>query len=118
MAGTASDLLRFLDTLRRGGAPILSGATVEQLGSAHVGPEAQTQGPGWGFGYGGAVLVDPRAASTPQAGGTLQWGGVYGHTWFVDRRNGLTVVLLTNTALEGMSGALPREVRDAVYAGD
>ena len=118
MVGTADDVARALAAFRGEGAGFLSKDAATRAATDHVGAHAATQGPGWGFGYGGAVLVDPRAASTPQAGGTLQWGGVYGHTWFVDRRNGLTVVLLTNTALEGMSGALPREVRDAVYAGD
>jgi hypothetical protein len=33
----------------------------------------------------------------------------------VDPASRLTVVALTNTAFEGMSGAFPREIRDAVY---
>jgi CubicO group peptidase (beta-lactamase class C family) len=115
MVGTAGDFLKFLETLRTGGAPLLSASTVEQLGSAQVGPEAQTQGPGWGFGYIGAVLVDPAKARSPQAVGTWQWGGAYGHNWFVDPQRRLTVVALTNTAFEGMSGAFTFSVRDAVY---
>ena len=71
--------------------------------------------PGWGFGFGGAVLVDPSAASTPQSPGTWQWGGVYGHSWFVDPQRRLTVVALTNTALEGLYGRFPIDVRDAIY---
>ena len=76
-----------------------------------------TQGPGWGFGYGWAVLIDPAAAQSPQSPGTLQWGGAYGHSWFVDPVRRLSVVALTNTALEGMAGAFPASIRDAVYAG-
>jgi CubicO group peptidase (beta-lactamase class C family) len=82
---------------------------------AHVGADAQTQGPGWGFGYGGALLVDPTAAGSAQSPGTMQWGGVYGHTWFVDPARELTVVALTNTSLEGLFGLYPAAVRDAVY---
>lgn len=115
MVGTAGDFLKFLETLRKGGAPVLPMSTVEQLGSAQVGPEAQTQGPGWGFGFIGAVLVDPAKAQTPQSAGTWQWGGAYGHNWFVDPQRRLTVVALTNTAFEGMSGAFTVSVRDAVY---
>lgn len=115
MVGTAGDFLKFLEALRTGGAPLLSGATVEQLSSAQVGPEAQTQGPGWGFGFAGAVLVDPAKARSPQSAGTWQWGGAYGHNWFVDPQRRLTVVALTNTAFEGMSGAFTVSVRDAVY---
>lgn len=115
MAGTAGDVLTFLEAIRTGGAPILRAETVERMASDQVGAEAETQGPGWGFGHGWAVLVDPAPTGTPQAAGTLQWGGAYGHSWFVDRANALTVVALTNTAFEGMSGAFPAEIRDAVY---
>ena len=69
---------------------------------------AQAEGPGWEFGFGGAVLIDPKAAGTPQAPGTLQWNGAYGHKWFIDPANALTVVALTNTAFEGMIGPLHR----------
>lgn len=115
MAGTAGDVLRFLEAIRAGGAPILDAGTVEMMATDHVGMGAGTQGPGWGFGYGWAVLVDPAPTGTPQAQGTLQWGGAYGHSWFIDRANDLTVVALTNTAFEGMSGAFPAEIRNAVY---
>ncbi|MBP1883930.1 CubicO group peptidase (beta-lactamase class C family) [Ensifer mexicanus] len=81
----------------------------------HVGPQAATQGPGWGFGFGWSVLSDASQAATPQAEGTIQWGGAYGHYWFVDQKNRLTAVQLTNTAFEGMSGAFPWQVRDAIY---
>jgi CubicO group peptidase (beta-lactamase class C family) len=75
----------------------------------------QAEGRGWEFGFGGAVLVDPEAAGTPQAPGTLQWNGAYGHKWFIDPANGLTVVALTNTAFEGMIGRFTVDVRNAVY---
>ncbi|HEY8548480.1 MAG TPA: serine hydrolase domain-containing protein [Vicinamibacterales bacterium] len=116
MAGTADDVLRILEAIRSSGAPILKPETVDLMTTAHVAPEAATQGPGWGFGYGGAVLVDPAPTGTPQAPGTLQWGGAYGHNWFIDRANRLTVVALTNTAFEGMAGQFTMDVRDAVYA--
>ena len=57
--------------------------------------------PGTGFGFGGAVIVDPAAAQTPQSPGTWRWGGVYGHSWFVDPARKLTVVALTNTSVKG-----------------
>ncbi|MBB3265150.1 CubicO group peptidase (beta-lactamase class C family) [Azospirillum sp. OGB3] len=115
MAGTASDVLRFLEAIRTGGSPILKPETVGRMIQDQVGTAAESQGPGWGFGYGWAVLVDPTRTGTPQAAGTLQWGGAYGHSWFIDRENGLVVVALTNTAFEGMAGAFPTDVRNAVY---
>lgn len=115
MVGTAGDMLRFLEAIRQGGAPILKPETVRLMMQDHVGSQAQTQGPGWGFGYGWAVLGDPAGSGTPQTAGTIQWGGAYGHSWFVDPASRLTVVAFTNTAFEGMSGAYTIEIRDAVY---
>jgi CubicO group peptidase (beta-lactamase class C family) len=115
MAGTAGDIARFLETIRRGGAPILSAHSVQLMVTDSVGAKAQTQGPGWGFGYGWAVLDDPALTGTPQSRGTFEWGGAYGHSWFVDPQQKLTVVALTNTAYEGMSGLFTHQLRDAVY---
>jgi CubicO group peptidase (beta-lactamase class C family) len=115
MVGTAGDVLTLLETVRAGGAPILKAATVAEMMKDQVGPQAATQGPGWGFGYGWAVLDDPAVAKSPQGAGTLAWGGVYGHNWFVDSQNRLTVVIMTNTAFEGMNGPFTTQVRDAVY---
>ena len=47
--------------------------------------------------------------------GTLLWGGVYGHVWFVDRAARLSVVALTDTAFEGMIGGFTVEIQRAVY---
>ena len=115
MVGTAGDVLTFLEAVRKGGAPILRASTVDEMTKDQVGIQAATQGPGWGFGYGWAVLDDPAVAKTPQGAGTLAWGGVYGHNWFVDPKARLTVVIMTNTAFEGMNGAFTTQVRDAVY---
>lgn len=114
MVGSAPDTLRFIECMRKGGAPILPveltrAAMTNQIG-AFEGPL-----PGFGFGFGGAVLRDPQAAQTPQSPGTWRWGGVYGHSWFVDPTAQLSCALLTNTALEGMMGRLPIELRNAVY---
>lgn len=115
MLGTAGDVLSFLETIRTGGGVILSRPTVAEMVKDQVGMHAQTQGPGWGFGYGWAVLDDPELAHSPQSKGTMQWGGAYGHSWFIDPVKKLTVVALTNTAFEGMSGAFPTDIRNAVY---
>jgi CubicO group peptidase (beta-lactamase class C family) len=115
MIGTAPDVARLLEAIRTGGAPILKASTAESMLRNQLGTAKGMQ-PGAGFGFGGALIVDPAAAHTPQSAGTLYWGGVYGHSWFLDPTRKLTVVALTNTALEGMSGKFPNAVRDAVYA--
>ncbi|NBJ34857.1 serine hydrolase [Serratia fonticola] len=115
MVGDADDVLRLVETLRNGSDGVLQPETAALMRQPHVGAQAEIQGPGWGFGFGGAVLVDAALAATPQNNGTMQWGGVYGHSWFYDPVAQLSVVALTNTAIEGMSGLYPVQIRDAVY---
>ncbi|KFF65298.1 beta-lactamase [Pectobacterium brasiliense] len=115
MAGTAGDLLRLLEALRKGGGAPLPDALIEEM------ERDQTQGlelpnaPGCGFGLCFSVLRDPLLAGSPESSGTWRWGGAYGHSWFVDRTQGLSVVAFTNTMYEGMSGNFVTELRDAVY---
>ncbi|MDN4473957.1 serine hydrolase domain-containing protein [Demequina zhanjiangensis] len=116
MVGTADEVLALLEALRRGGRGIMSEESARAMLSAQVGAEAQANGPGWGFGLGGAVLVDPEAAGVPQSAGTFAWGGVYGHQFFVDPEAGITCVALTNTAPEGQTGPTARAIVDAIYA--
>lgn len=116
MAGTAGDVLAVLETIRKGGAPLLSTETVAMMMTDQAGGRRQLHEPGSGFGFGWSVITDPAEAAVPFAKGTLKWGGVYGHSWFVDPVNGLTVVALTNTTLEGMWGKFTVDLRDAIYA--
>lgn len=116
MVGTAHDVLVLLEALRQGGRGLLSPdgarrALSNQLGSA----DASELGEGVGFGFLGSVIVDPARAHSVASPGTIRWGGAYGHTWFVDPSARLTVVLMTNTTLEGMAGRLSRDVEHAVY---
>ncbi|WP_343715833.1 serine hydrolase domain-containing protein [Inquilinus sp.] len=117
MAGTAPDFLVFLEALRRGGEPILKAETVQAMATSQIPGLAMPQSPGMTFGYGFALVTDPAAAGVPMTAGTWRWGGVYGHSWFVDPANRLSVVALTNTALEGMKGDFVTDLRAAIYAG-
>ncbi|PDT17522.1 serine hydrolase [Rhizobium sp. J15] len=116
MAGTAADVLTILETIRKGGAPLLSSETVRMMTTDQAGGHRQRHEPGSGFGFGWSVLTDPLEAGVPFPAGTLKWGGVYGHSWFIDPVNGLTVVALTNTTLEGMWGKFTVDLREAIYA--
>jgi CubicO group peptidase (beta-lactamase class C family) len=115
MAGSAPDFMRFLEAIRTGGAPILKPETVDLAARNHIGDLAREEkDAGWRFGLISAVLADPAAAQTPQSPGTLQWGGIYGHSWFIDRARKLSVVAFTNTAVEGCLGEFPKEIVRAV----
>ncbi|RBL91969.1 serine hydrolase domain-containing protein [Chitinophaga flava] len=115
LTGTASDLLKFFEAIRKGGAPLLHEDTVKTMMTDKTGTRDDIQGPGWGFGYGWAILQDRTASQTPQANGTIQWGGAYGNHWFIDPVNELTVISLTNTSFEGMAGAFPANITRAAY---
>ncbi|MCS6759664.1 MAG: hypothetical protein MO852_12480 [Candidatus Devosia euplotis] len=52
----------------------------------------------------------------PVVAGTNRWGGVCGHNWIIDPRNGLCVVSMSNTSMEGCMGAYRDEVCNVVYA--
>lgn len=115
MAGTAGDFLCLLETLRQGGGTLLPAELVEEMGRDQTGGLTLAAAPGFGFGLGFSVLRDPRLAASPESAGTWRWGGAYGHSWFVDRAQGLSVVAFTNTLYEGMSGRFVTALRDAVY---
>jgi CubicO group peptidase (beta-lactamase class C family) len=115
MVGTAYDYLRFLEAVRTnrlGLAPATHAAALrDQLGGA----DPVELGPGKGFGFLGSVVVDPGKAGAPVSPGTVTWGGAYGHTWWIDPTEKLSVVLVTNTAFEGMVGPLVGDLQHAVY---
>jgi CubicO group peptidase (beta-lactamase class C family) len=122
MLGTAPDFLKFLEAVRQGGAPFLKPQSVKRLTENAIGDiPVILAGPGVGFSLGWAILTDPAAAAAatgvpnPRSVGTWSWGGVYGGSWFVDPGQRMSVVILTNTAIEGMAGALTVDVGAAVY---
>lgn len=115
MACSATDFHAFLEAMLDGGGPVVSAETAQDMRTNQTGGHAiVTSGPGWGFGFGGAVMLDPAASGSPLPVGAWMWGGVYGHSWFVDPASRTTFVLMTNTSTEGMSGRLSQELMAAV----
>jgi CubicO group peptidase (beta-lactamase class C family) len=117
MAGTAGDLLKMLETIRDGNGRILRpGTAAEGLKNQIGDAPRREQDAGKRFGFFGAVLEDPMAAgNSPAPKGTVDWGGVYGHNWFIDPQNGISVVSYSNTAPNGCNGPFREEIRNAVY---
>jgi CubicO group peptidase (beta-lactamase class C family) len=113
MAGTAQDFLRLLEMLRTEGGSLLSPDMARAALSNQIGDiEGE---PGYRFTFVGGLVSDPAETMTALPKGVIQWGGVYGNTWFIDPAERLTVVSLTNNALEGCNGAYPEMLRAAVY---
>lgn len=117
MVGAPVEFLSFLEAIRTGGGGIVSPDMARAMMSNQTGDlPIVTNGPGYGFGFGGAVMLDPALAKSVHSAGVWQWGGVYGHSWFVDPSRKLSVVIMTNTAVEGMSGPFSADVAATVQA--
>ncbi len=121
MSGTVQDYARFAQMLLNDGeldgARILRPETVRQMTANLTGDMVTLRGPGWGFGLGVAVVTDPAAAKTRLPAGSYGWGGIYGTQFWVDPRNRVVGVVMTQTAIIG-SGSIANAVREAFYAAD
>lgn len=115
MIGSAEDFLIFLETMRKGGSPLLSPASMKLLTEART-VDLDPAPSGQGYSHGWSIYRDPTVQKLPCKPGTWAWGGIYGHQWYVDPASGLTILIFTNTALEGCIGAFPKDVFQAVYA--
>lgn len=127
MVGTAADYLKFLEALRTGGGTVLKPETATAMTSDQIcsifsqrlsvtaNKTTEVVAPGWGFGFGGAVLLHPDKAEYRAGAGTLSWSGAYGTHFFMDRVNGISFVVLTNTTPTGMAGPFAVALAQAVY---
>jgi CubicO group peptidase (beta-lactamase class C family) len=116
MVGTAGAFHRFLEAIRTRTIPTVPAARLDEMTSDRI---PQLSSPllrdGWGYGYGVGVLRDPAAAGATMRRDAYRWGGAYGHSWSVDPATETSVVLVTNTAFEGMSGALRDDLEREVH---
>ena len=104
---TLADYVRFalflLNNGELGGVRLLRPETVSAMAAAQTGGLViDLAGPGYDFGYGVAVLTDPILAKTRQPRGAYGWSGVYGTGLSVDPATGIAVVVMTQSAVEGM----------------
>ncbi|CAN7746356.1 serine hydrolase [Rhizobium leguminosarum] len=115
MVGTAPDLIAFLEAVRRGGAPVLKDETAKAALLNQIGNIPRLGEPGQGFSFLGGVIQDTVLAEVPMSRGSITWGGVYGHSWFIDPVEGISAAIMSNTAVEGCLGAYPRDIARAIY---
>jgi CubicO group peptidase (beta-lactamase class C family) len=103
LLSTATDYARFLEMMRNGGTldgrRILSRKTVELMTTSHLGTIAYNAGQGFGLGF--YVVQDLGARGTPGSDGEFGWGGAYHTTYWVDPREELIVVHLTQLVPAG-----------------
>ncbi len=98
LLSTASDYARFLQAMANGGTldghRLLAPSTVRLMTTNHIGDKF-VWGAGTGFGLGFSVLTDLGARGTPGSVGEFAWGGAYHSSYWVDPREELVVVYLT-----------------------
>jgi CubicO group peptidase (beta-lactamase class C family) len=103
LLSTATDYSRFLQMMLNGGQldsrRILSRKTVELMTTSHLGDVSYN--PGQGFGLGFYVLENLGARGSPGSVGEFGWGGAYHTTYWVDPREELVVVHLTQLVPAG-----------------
>ncbi len=115
LAGTTADYVRFCDMLRRGGeldgARILGPRTVELMHRNHlkdgkdltqmaIGGFSETANEGVGFGLGFACTLDS-VASGSIVGSDWYWGGAASTIFWVDAKDDLAVVFMTQLMPSG-----------------
>jgi CubicO group peptidase (beta-lactamase class C family) len=118
LVSTAGDLLAFARMLLGGGNPVLSAAAVAEMTRDQLTPAQKAHGGlgpdffdevSWGF-CTSVVTAGPRA-------GAFGWAGGFGSTWLADPARDLTVIVLTQRALDGPEPpAVHTELQDAAYA--
>ena len=120
LSSTAADYLRFEQMLANGGTlfgnRLLGAESVAALSSNQVGELYQMNGkqPGWGFGYGVAVVLDPAAARTARGPGAFGWGGAFGTATWTDPEHEITAVLMVQQAGKTVAHDFEHAIRAAI----
>ena len=112
-ASTASDYARFLQMLANGGQlegkRLLAGTTVRHMTSDHLGDiKPALLAPGYGFGLGFAVRRADGVNGVAGTAGEYNWGGAGGTAFWVDPKEQLVAVLMT----QAQPGPWQREFKE------
>jgi CubicO group peptidase (beta-lactamase class C family) len=98
LVSTAEDYLRFCQMLlsqgRLGNTRLLGRKTVELMFANHLAPDVPSYDPAYGFGLGGAVLLDPARSQRLGSAGSWLWGGAANTKFWIDPREELIGILM------------------------
>ncbi len=121
LVSTAEDYARFTQMLLSDGSlgdtRLLAPKTVQYMTSDQIGPirgPLYLPGAGYGFGLGFAVRLIEGRAPYPGSVGDFAWGGAAGTTFWVDPREDLTAVFMTQRFGDA-SAHYTRLIRTLVY---
>jgi CubicO group peptidase (beta-lactamase class C family) len=120
--GTAADYATFAEMLRSGGqlrgVRILSSRSVEQMtcnqvGDLFPGLNGRRAAPGFGFGLGVAVVLDPQRAGTGLPAGSFGWDGVGTRRFWASPESEMVLVMYVpdmklQAEIENLCGELTR----------
>jgi CubicO group peptidase (beta-lactamase class C family) len=115
---TAEDYLQFGLMLANGGQVngkrLLSPRTVELMRSMHIPDTLQGRPRGEGYGLSVRVVNDPVQRGTFLSTGTFGWSGAYGTHFFVDPKEKVVAVLMTQTSTPGVNADFENAVMQAI----
>jgi CubicO group peptidase (beta-lactamase class C family) len=121
LVSTTADYARFLQMLlnrgRLDGVRYLSRKTIELMTADHLGPITGAPDlllPGYGFGLGFAVRLQPGISHVPGSVGQYFWGGLAGTTFWVDPAEDLFAIMMIQAP--GQRDYFRTLFRDLVYA--
>ena len=106
LQGTAADYFRFAQMIANGGeldgVRLLGRMTVDLMISNHTGDrDVYVRGPGYGFGLGFGVLVDPTRSFDALSPGSYGWGGAWGTLYWADPVEDLVGLMFIQLAGHG-----------------
>jgi len=119
LLSTTTDYWRFAQTLLNGGElngeRIIGPRTVAFMATNHL-TEGQRFSPATGFGLGFGITEDPAQAGYPFSEGSFYWGGAAATTFWIDPKEDLVVVGMTQHMGVPGIGALRGQLAALVYS--
>jgi CubicO group peptidase (beta-lactamase class C family) len=121
LASTAEDYFQFAQMLLNGGQlngkRLLVPRTVEMMASVHAPDTLQGRPRGEGYGLSMRVVNDPVARNTFLSQGSFGWSGAYGTHFWIDPKEKIVGVLMTQTSNQELRSDFENAVMHALVGG-
>jgi CubicO group peptidase (beta-lactamase class C family) len=100
LSGTPLDYFKYAQMILNGGeyngVRLLSPKTIDTMITNHIGEgiPVTLKGPGYGFGLGYSILMDPGKTTESLSAGSFGWGGAWGTNFFIDPQEDMIGILM------------------------